>query len=440
MPTAAGKSSISERPRPIDLIVGRSTGLGSALFAPVYWPAAPVVNFLDYFYHAHRHDLADEAGPETPPAYFHWRRSMAAIDLLDLEQTSLGWTPTAGSAICFRPSIATSSSSCTMASTPGAFADRRGTRPASGRDRSPAGSSPTKRGSSASWPDRSIDFAGSIGSWPLPTRCFRLEPTCLCVVVGDPIVRRGLDVEFHNRDYPAHLMASSPVSMPIGSGSWGLRRPHVVAEVLAASDLHIAPSRSYPGRPLVARGDGGGLRRRGLRHGSAPRSDRAGTNRSSGRRSRCGRPGAAGAGRARGPGRIPAAGGCRGGAGARALFPGCLSAAACRAVHALWLPPGGTGRERSVHPRRVPRAVRPARPRADQAPRLAVQLPGAESFELPDPLARDARRRSSCTGCRWRPSIARATAFPGRRFTDTTSSNAGRCTTRCAPSRACAPT
>ena len=32
--------------------------------------------------------------------------------------------------------------------------------------------------------------------------------------------------------------------------------------------------------------------------------------------------------------------------------------------------------------------------------------------------------------CPWRPSIARATAFPGPRFTDTTSSNAGRYTTR----------
>ena len=69
-------------------------GLGSSLFAPVYGPAAPVVTFLDYFYHAHRHDLAGEAGPETAPAYFHWRRSMAAIDLLDLEQAALGWTPT----------------------------------------------------------------------------------------------------------------------------------------------------------------------------------------------------------------------------------------------------------------------------------------------------------------------------------------------------------
>ena len=37
-----------------------------------------------------------------------------------------------------------------------------------------------------------------------------LVPDVLCVVVGDPIVRRGLDVEFHNRDYPAHLLARDP--------------------------------------------------------------------------------------------------------------------------------------------------------------------------------------------------------------------------------------
>ena len=82
------------RPPAIDLIVGRSAGLGSSLFAPVYAPARPVVSFLDYHYHAHSHDLAGEAGPDTSPAYFHWRRSMAAIDLLDLEQAARAWTPT----------------------------------------------------------------------------------------------------------------------------------------------------------------------------------------------------------------------------------------------------------------------------------------------------------------------------------------------------------
>ena len=154
-----------QRPRPIDLIVGRSAGLGSALFAPVYWPAAPVVNFLDYYYHAHRNDLADEAGPETPPAYFHWRRSMAAIELLDLEQAALGWTPTEWQRGLFPAEY--------RDDVPGPARRRRhppvrplglachGDRPAN--DRRP-GRSPTRRGSSASSRGRSTGSAGSTGS------------------------------------------------------------------------------------------------------------------------------------------------------------------------------------------------------------------------------------------------------------------------------------
>ena len=74
----------------------------------------------------------------------------------------------------------------------------------------------------------------------------RARADVLCVVVGDPIVKRGLDVEFHNTDYPAHLMAQQPP--PDADRLWfvGPSSPTVVAEVLAASDLHIAPSRSYP--------------------------------------------------------------------------------------------------------------------------------------------------------------------------------------------------
>ena len=74
----------------------------------------------------------------------------------------------------------------------------------------------------------------------------RARADVLCVVVGDPIVRRGLDVEFHNRDYPAHLMAQQPPSDPDRLWFLGPSSPDVVAEVLAASDLHIAPSRPYP--------------------------------------------------------------------------------------------------------------------------------------------------------------------------------------------------
>jgi hypothetical protein len=84
----------SRRPQPVDLVLGRSAGLGSTLFAPVYLPGVPVVNYFDYFYQAHAHDLADAAGPNLPVEYFHWRRSANAMDLLDLESGASAWTAT----------------------------------------------------------------------------------------------------------------------------------------------------------------------------------------------------------------------------------------------------------------------------------------------------------------------------------------------------------
>src|SRR5262249_14192961 len=62
----------ARRPRPVDVVLGRSAGLGSTLFAPVSLPGVPVVNQFDYYLHPHAHDLAEEAGPDTAAAYFHW--------------------------------------------------------------------------------------------------------------------------------------------------------------------------------------------------------------------------------------------------------------------------------------------------------------------------------------------------------------------------------
>ncbi len=164
----------------------------------------------------------------------------------------------------------------------------------------------------------------------------------VCVVVGDPIVRRGLDVEFHNRDYPAHLMAqqsaarSRPALVPGSVDSRGRGRGP------GRQRPAPGPEPAVPGGSLAAGGDGGGLCRPGLRHRSAPRSHRAGTNRPSGRRSRYRRPGA----RRRWPcwrtsPRYRPLGGRRGGAGARAVCPGCLPAAARRAVHRAGCRQGG---------------------------------------------------------------------------------------------------
>jgi glycosyltransferase involved in cell wall biosynthesis len=74
----------------------------------------------------------------------------------------------------------------------------------------------------------------------------RARPDVLIVVVGDPIVRRGLDVTFHNQDYSAHLMGQRPPVDRQRIWFLGPSPPAIVAEVLAASDLHLAPGRPYP--------------------------------------------------------------------------------------------------------------------------------------------------------------------------------------------------
>jgi glycosyltransferase involved in cell wall biosynthesis len=234
------------RPRSIDLIVGRSNGLGSSLFAPVYSPAAPVVSFLDYYFHPHRHDLAGEAGPETPPAYFHWRRSTAAIDLLDLEHASLGWTPTAWQRglypIEYRDALMVQHDGIdTDLFAPSAW------HTAAAGPRSIAGRVIPDQSRIVSFVASSLDrIRGFDRFCSAANALLRARSDVLCVIVGDSIVRRGLDTEFHNRDYAALLTAQEPPVDPSRFWMLGRASASVVAEVLSASDLHIAPSRPYP--------------------------------------------------------------------------------------------------------------------------------------------------------------------------------------------------
>jgi glycosyltransferase involved in cell wall biosynthesis len=234
------------QPRSIDVIVGRSAGLGSSLFGPVYCPAAPVVSFLDYYYQAHRHDLADEAGAETPPSYFHWRRSTAAIDLLDLEQAALGWTPTNWQGQLYPAEYRDSflvlhdGVDTRLFAPSGWHTSARGPRSIAGR----AIPDDTRV---VSFVARSVDrLRGFDRFLTVANALLRARKDVLCVVAGDPIVRRGLDVAFHNRDYPAHLLATQPPADSERLWFLGATIPSVVAEILAASDLHISPSRVYP--------------------------------------------------------------------------------------------------------------------------------------------------------------------------------------------------
>jgi glycosyltransferase involved in cell wall biosynthesis len=231
----------NRRPRPIDVVLGRSDGLGSSLFAPVHAPRTPVVQLFDYYYHARKHDLADEAGPQTPAAYYHWRRSANAIDLLDLENGVLPWTPTAWQRDLFPAEYRDDFLVLHDGVDARAFVAK------AGRPRSIAGRSLPEGTKVITFVGRCLDrLRGFDRFLKLANALIRERPDVVAVAVGSPKVDRVLDVEHHGRDYRAELIAANPPSDPDRLWLLGSVAPSVVAEVLSSSDLHVYPSRTYP--------------------------------------------------------------------------------------------------------------------------------------------------------------------------------------------------
>ncbi len=235
------------RPRPVDVVLGRSDGLGSSLFAPVYAPRTPIVQLFDYYYHAREHDLADEAGPDAPPSYYHWRRSANAMDLLDLENGVIPWTPTAWQRDLYPAEYRDDF----LVLHDGVDARERAPRP--GRARTIAGRTLPEGTRVVTFVARCLDrLRGFDRFLKLANALIRERPDVVAVVVGDPTVDRALDLSYHGRDYRAEAIAADPPTDPDRLLLVGFVSPGEVAEVLAASDLHVYPSRTYPAsRSLV---------------------------------------------------------------------------------------------------------------------------------------------------------------------------------------------
>jgi len=86
----------------------------------------------------------------------------------------------------------------------------------------------------------------------LANRLVRSGEDIVAIAIGDPMVTNGVDIRFFNQDYAAQALAQDPPPRLERFWSLGQVAPAVVAEVLAASDLHVYPSRTYPvSRSLV---------------------------------------------------------------------------------------------------------------------------------------------------------------------------------------------
>jgi glycosyltransferase involved in cell wall biosynthesis len=234
----------ADRPRPIDLVLGRSAGLGSTLFVPVFRPRLPIVNLFDYFYHAHVHDLAEDAGADIPPTYFHWRRAANGPELLDLENGVTPWTLTRWQRdlfpveyhqdfIVLHDGVSRSRFE---------FARARNAK----QPRSVAGRLVTADAKVITFVARYLDrLRGFDRFMDWANRLALARSNVIFVVVGGSPVLRGLDVQFYNKDYRAHVLAQTPPHDPDRFWFLGSVAPQVVTEVLAASDLHLYPSRPY---------------------------------------------------------------------------------------------------------------------------------------------------------------------------------------------------
>lgn len=236
-----------QRPRPVDLVLGRSAGLGSTLFVPNYQPGVPIINLFDYYYHPHEHDVAAEVA-ELPPSYFHWRQAANAMDLLDLENGVVPWTLSAWQRDLYPPAYHESF----MVMPDGVDTHRFHPGP---RDKplTFAGRTLPDDAKLVTFSALALDrLRGFDRFLELANRLLHARNDVICAVVGNPVVQRGLDVQFFHQDYRAHLLAATPAHDPERLWFLGNVPQSDLAALLARSDLHVYPSRPFPvGRSLL---------------------------------------------------------------------------------------------------------------------------------------------------------------------------------------------
>ncbi len=230
----------ARRPGAVDVILGRSCGLGSTLFAPICQPGIPVVNLFDYYLKPRTGDLADDDVAAMPPSYVHWRRSANAMDLLDLENGVVPWTTTAWQRNLYPPEYRDD-----FLVLFDGIDVRRFARPSS-RPRVVAGKTIPPDAKLVTYVASSADrLRGFDRFLNLLTRLMKAGENVIGIAIGAPVVSHGIDVRFFGQDFRARALAADPPPDPARLWLLDHATRSLVAEVLAASDLHVYPSRPY---------------------------------------------------------------------------------------------------------------------------------------------------------------------------------------------------
>ncbi len=232
----------ARRPQPVDVVIGRSAGLGSTLYVPPTLSGVPIVNLYDYYYQPREYDLAPELVDELPADYEHWRRSANAMDLLDLENGGHPWAPTAWQRDLYPAEYRGDFTVRFDGVDAGRFARDR----TKGR-RVVAGRTVPADMKLVTFVARDLDALRGFDRFAaLAARLLRDRPDVICAAAGGPTVSRSLDVRWFGRDYADEVLVQRPMPDPSRFWRLGALAPEGVAELLGASDLHVYPSRAYP--------------------------------------------------------------------------------------------------------------------------------------------------------------------------------------------------
>jgi glycosyltransferase involved in cell wall biosynthesis len=236
----------SRRPRPVDIVLWRSNGLGSSMFAPVTLAAAPIVQFFDSYYEPTRREPGIE-NDTHPEAYRQWRRAANAIELVELENGVSPWTPTEYQRSLFpaeyRDDFTVLHDGVETRNLP---ARHRGRFAVGGR-------TIPDEARVVTFVARSLTHTRGFDRFVAMIERLQDEfPDLIAVAAGGPLVQDPLDYAHYNRDYAAEVLAQHPRLDRERLWLTGLLRPDDLRRLLARSDLHIDVSRPRPAsRSLV---------------------------------------------------------------------------------------------------------------------------------------------------------------------------------------------
>lgn len=234
---------INRRPWPLDLILGRTDGLGSTLFLNTIFPGIPIVNRFDYYLHPHSHDVAAEADSSTPQEYFLWRRSANTMDLLDFENGVIPWSPTEWQKSLFPSDYRSDIHALFDGVNISGFGDEPQRIPSSRY----IGNRPIPDDVKVvTYVSRELERTRGFERFAhLAKEVLSQRDDVLFVAVGSPTVTRTFDIQWFESNFANHVLQSEGLHQSDRFWCLGQVPPVQVRQILLASDLHVYPSRPY---------------------------------------------------------------------------------------------------------------------------------------------------------------------------------------------------